>query len=130
MEKIKLTDKHFCYVLFLEMQPSDFINLLKTNEIVENIKFLEINKNKELYQEAKDLILDKNYGNIIFDFDYDSEPFVFNKYIDCKLDRAYKICIFELVEKEHAIKTSNVYSEKGMPLFFDPNGDMIKNSLN
>lgn len=128
MYKTKLTDKHFCYALFLEMSPDDFIGLLETNEIVDNLKYINPKFHNELYIEAKALITEKHAPNIQFDFDYDTEPFVFNKYINGKLDRAYKICIFS-TENHSPIKTSNVYCE-GMPLFFDPDGNMIKNSLN
>lgn len=131
MEKTRLTDKHFCYILFLEMAPADFIALMKTNGIIDSMKYLDAKINLELYQEAKELLTGKNFGRVEFDFDYDSEPFVFNKYINGKLDRAYKICIFEYgeEEKDYTGQTSNVYCN-GMPLFFDSEGNMIKNSLN
>lgn len=130
MEKIKLTEKHFCYVLFLEMAPDDFIALMKTNGIVDKMKFLDSKRNKELYAEAKELLCEKDFGNIYFDFDYDSEPFIFNKYINGKLDRAYKICIFEYgEEKDYTGQTSKLYID-GMPMFYDPEGNIIKKSLN
>lgn len=131
MEKTKLTDKHFCYVLFLEMKPTDFIKLMKTNGIIDNLVFLDIKKNKELYQEAKELLIGKDFGNVDFDFDYDLEPFFFNKYINGKLDRAYKICIFEHVSEEKSFEgnTSEIYLD-GMPLFYDAEGNLIKISLN
>ena len=130
MSKSKLTDKHFCYVLFLEMSPDDFISLMKTNAVIDNIVYLDSKKHQELYQETKDLLVSRDLGQVYFDFDYDAEPLVFNKYINGKLDRAYKICIFEHgSEKDYTGRTSNVYCN-GMPLFFDPNGNMIKNSLN
>ncbi len=131
MKETRLTDNHFCYVLFLEMLPTDFINLLKTNEIVDKLTFLEVKHNVELYQEAKEKLINKNLGSIYFEFDYDSEPFIFNKYINGKLDRPYKICIFEYIpdEKRFLGKTSNTYCN-GEPLFFDLDGNMIKNSDN
>lgn len=130
MEKIKLTDKHFCYVLFLEMSPEDFSNLMKTNGISANLVMLNVQKNVELYQEAKDLIENKDMGSVYFDFDYDSEPFVFDKYINGKLDRTYKICIFEVQEEnKHTGSTSDIYFD-GMPQFFGIHGEIIKNSLN
>ena len=97
MEKNKLTDKHLCYVVFLEMSPADCISLLETNSIAENIVLLEVKDNLELYQEAKELMIDKySFDNYIkFDFDVDSEPFIFYKHIGNKIDRVYKICIFE-----------------------------------
>lgn len=130
MEKTRLTDKHFCYVLFLEMAPADFIALMKTNGIVDNIKYLDSKRNLELYQEAKELLTGKDFGQVEFDFDFDSEPFVFNKYINGKMDRAYKICIFEYgEEKDYTGQTSKLYCD-GMPMFYDPQGNIIKNSLN
>jgi len=130
MSTKKLTEKHFCYVLFLEMTPGDFISLMKTNGIVDNLSYLDSKRNVELYNEAKELLVSKDFGNVHFDFDYDLEPFVFNKYINGKLDRAYKICIFEYgEEKDYVGTTSNLYCE-GMPVFFDADGNIIKNSLN
>lgn len=130
MNKQKLNSNHFCYVLFLEMSPADFINILQTNQIIDNLVFLETKKNLDLYQEAKERLDARQTDNLNFDFDYDTEPFVFNKYIDGKLDRAYKICIFEYCEdKIEPVQTSNVYCE-GMPLFFDGEGNMIKTILN
>ncbi len=130
MKEIKLTDKHFCYVLFLEMTPTDFANLLKTNGVVDNLKYLDSKYYTELYEEAKERMVRMNSGQVSFDFDFDSEPFVFNKYINGKLDRLYKICVFEYdTEDDFAGKTSSIYCE-GMPLFFDAEGNMIKHSLN
>lgn len=130
MKKAVLTDNHFCYVLFLEMSPDDFISLLKINGIMDGLVFLDSKNNKEIYQEAKERVLNLNLGQVVFDFDYDAEPFVFDKYINGKLDRAYKICIFEYgTQNIYSGQTSNVYCE-GMPLFFDQDGNMIKNSLN
>lgn len=136
MEATKLTDRHFCYVIFLEMPPIDFVNLLETNGVIDNLKYLDCKYHRELYEEAKERMVVMNLGQIYFDFDYDSEPFVFNKYIGSKLDRAYKICVFEYGEDENCIgKTSNfenisdVFLE-GMPLFFDTEGKIIRNSLN
>ena len=127
----KLTDKHFCFFIFLEMPPEDFANLLQTNAVVDCLVFLDPKSNLELYNEAKELMCGKEMGSVFLDFDYDSEPFVFNKYINGKLDRAYKICIFEAKEEEMSYtgQTSNVYCD-GTPLFFDPEGNMIKPSLN
>lgn len=126
----QLTDKHFCYILFLEMPPSDFINLMKINCILEDVIYLEPKDCVGLYQEAKELLLKKDLGDVSFDFDYDTEPFVFNKYVNGKLDRAYKICIFEHgVEKSYTGKTSSLYCD-GMPLFFDHENNIIKTSLN
>lgn len=131
MEKTKLTENHFCYVLFLEMSPIDFVNLLKTNGVIDNLKYLDCKYHNELYEEAKERMVGMNLGQIYFDFDYDSEPFVFNKYIGNKLDRAYKICVFEYNTEEDCCvdKTSSFYCE-GMPIFFDEKGEIIRNSLN
>lgn len=130
MEKINLTDKHFCYVIFSDMNPNDFIGLMKTNRIVEDLTYLDINRNIELYREAKELILLKDLGNESFEFNSDLEPFIFNKYINGKMERSYKICIFEHGKKENYIgKTSNLYCD-GLPIFFDPEGEIIKNCLN
>src|SRR5258708_32747077 len=130
MKETKLTNKHFCFVIFLEMNPADFLKLLHSNSVGKDFIFLESKGNPELYQEAKEVLLNKNLGGVDFDFDYDAEPFVFNKYINGKLDRAYKICIFEQEEpvKSFSGKTSNEYCD-GIPLFFDPTATMIKNSL-
>jgi hypothetical protein len=127
----RLTDKHFCFVVFLEMAPSDFANLLHTNTLTENLNFLDVRENLELYNEAKEMIVSQSFGNVIFDFDYDTEPFVFNKYIDGQLDRPYKICIFEAGEPEVSYKgkTSQFYCDK-MPVFYDTEGQIIRNSLN
>jgi hypothetical protein len=112
------------------MAPADFIALMKTNGKIDSLKFLEPKRNQELYEEAKDFLSKKDLGNTYFDFDYDSEPFVFNKYINGKLDRAYKICIFEYgEEKDYTGQTSKFYIN-GMPMFYDPEGNIIKNSLN
>lgn len=130
MTKSKLTNNHFCYILFLEMSPTEFLDLLKINTIIDNMIFLDEKDNLELYQEAKQLLLKKDFSYVSFDFDYDSEPFVFNKYINGKLDRAYKICIFEMKEeKDYIGETSKLYCD-GMPIFFDPEGQIIKNYLN
>jgi hypothetical protein len=112
------------------MAPSDFIKLMKTNGIVDKMKFLDSKENIGLYKEAKELLTGKDFGQVEFDFDYDSEPFVFNKYINGKLDRTYKICIFEYgEEKDYTGQTSKVYID-GMPIFYDQQGNIIKNSLN
>jgi len=129
-----LTDKHFCYVLFLEMSPEAFISFMHTNTGV-NISYLQPLDNIELYIEAKKLILEKEgFMDVSFDFAYKTEPLVFNKYISGKLDRPYKICIFEAKEEDNTQwqfngKTSDVYCD-GKPLFFDGSGNMIKNSEN
>lgn len=124
-----LRDNHFCYVIFKEMNPLDFLSLMELNVGLKNMVFLDYDSNLELYSEAKGLILQgiSNKTGVVFDFAYESEPFVFNKFINGQLDRQYKICIFEV--KKEKRKTSDVYCDK-MPIFYDPNGDIIKNSLN
>lgn len=106
------------------MTPQDFLNLMELNVGLVGLEFLNYDKNKEIYSEAKSLILNSvsNKSGVVFDFAYDSEPFVFNKFINGQLDRQYKICIFELKEEKARITK--------MPVFFDPNGDIVKNSLN
>lgn len=126
----KLTDKHLCMVLFLEMPPADFIELMHTNAMIENLVLLDSRYNLELYQEAKDLLESKLMGDVFFNFDYDSEPFTFDKYIGGKLDRTYKICIFEQCEqRDYRGRTSNLYVD-GIPVFYDSFGHVIKNSYN
>jgi hypothetical protein len=126
----KLTDKHLCMVLFLEMKPSDFISLMQTNCMIENLVYLDSRYNNELYQEAKDELESKLLGDVFFNFDYDSEPFVFDKYIGGRLDRTYKICIFEQCEQRDLRgMTSGLYIN-GVPVFYDNFGNVIKNSYN
>ena len=134
----KLTNYHFCYVIFREMTPNEFANLLQTNTGIENLIFLEIESNEDLYEEAKQLIKTQysNFKNLLFEFPYKNEPYTFNKFIDGNLDRTYKICIFEVLENkkentnwEFNGKTSNLYFDD-IPLFIDPNGKVIKNSDN
>ena len=131
MKESKLTEWHFCFAIFLEMSVEEFVRLLQTNSPEVYYKFLDARSNLELYEEAKESMLNKRLGGVDFDFDYDTEPFVFNKYINGKLDRAYKICIFEISEREISFsgKTSDAYCN-GLPLFYDLDGNLIKNSLN
>lgn len=138
MEKKKLTEYHFCYVIFNEMSPSSFKDLLEMNIGVTNLEYLDIILNEDLYKEAKESIIEKTrmYDWVKVEFPFENDPFVFNKFIDNNFDRTYKICIFET---KNAImnnsgwdfkgKTSNVYCN-GKPLFFDEEGNMIKNSDN
>lgn len=132
MEKIKLTEKHFCYVMLLDMSTEDFIEQMDINEIVSNLDLLSEKNNKELYLEARKIIESKNKLGCSFEFEYDIEPFVFKKYIDGIPGKEYRICVFQQNHekvKHPIIKTSDFYI-KGMPLFFDADGNMIKHSLN
>lgn len=132
--KKTLNKNHFCYVIFKEMTPVDFLTLMELNVGMLDLHFLNYSENDDLYSEAKGLILRRasQSQGIVFDFAYDSEPYVFNKFIDGQLDRQYKICIFEFREPEeekYKGKTSEAYYND-MPMFFDPEGNLIKNSLN
>jgi hypothetical protein len=138
MEKKKLTNSHFCYVIFYEMSPSHFKDLLEMNIGVTFLKYLDVILNEDLYKEAKELIVEKTkmYDTVRVEFSFENDPFVFNKFIDNNFDRTYKICIFEVADEntnssgwEFKGKTSNVYCN-GKPLFFDGEGSMIKNSDN
>ena len=126
-----LTNKHFCFFIFLEMSTKDFINILQINTGMQDIVFIDPIYNRELYQEAKNKMINMKPSFVSLEFDYDMEPFVFDKYIDGKLDRAYKLCIFEqgVPEPNFIGKTSNLHID-GMPVFFDKDGIRVLNSLN
>lgn len=127
----KLTLNHFCYYIFNEMTLESFQSFLDINCGGKNMKYLEIDKNKELYEEAKEQILSHPFGFVKIEFPKEEFPFVFEKFIDGKFDRTYKICIFEITEEERVplIKTSDVYCN-GEPLFYDQQGELIKKNLN
>ena len=50
----KLTLDHFCYYIFNEMTLESFQSFLDINCGGKNLRYLEIDKNKELYEEAKE----------------------------------------------------------------------------
>jgi len=137
MEKKKLTNHHFCYVIFNEMNPSTFKDLLEMNIGVTFLEYLDVILNEDLYKEAKQLIVEKTktYEFVKVEFPFESDPFVFNKFIDNNFDRTYKICIFESKDDKMENsgwdfnKTSAVYCN-GKPLFYDDGANLIKNSDN
>ena len=132
MNEIKLTDKHFCYVVSLDMSIEDFIEQMDINEIVADLDLLSEKSHKELYLEARKRIENKNRLGCSFEFDYDIEPFIFKKYIDGKPVKEYRICIFQQNNektKHSIIKTSKFYLNN-LPVFFDDSGSVIKISLN
>jgi hypothetical protein len=130
MEK-KLTLDHFCYYIFNEMTLESFQSFLDINCGGKNLKYLEIDKNKELYEDAKKQIMAHPFDFVKIEFPLEEFPYVFEKFIDGKFDRTYKICIFEITEEERIplIKTSDVYCN-GEPLFFDEDNNLIKPSNN
>ena len=127
----KLTGKHLCYVIFSEMSPSSFIDMLELNFGIVGLIHIRENGNEELYEEAKQKMLNLFTGTISFDFKFSMNPFYFNKRINGKLDGCYKICIFEqdFEKKDYVCQTSSLYYN-GVPKFFDEDGKIIKNSLN
>lgn len=127
----KLTLDHFCYYIFNEMTIESFQSFLDINCGGKNLKYLEIDKNKELYEEAKEQIMAHPFDFVKIEFPLEEFPYVFEKFIDGKFDRVYKICIFEISKEERIplIKTSDTYY-RGKPMFFDDNNDLIKISNN
>jgi hypothetical protein len=127
----KLTLDHFCYYIFNEMTLESFQSFLDMNCGGKALRYLEIDKNKELYDEAKEQIMAHNFDFVKIEFPLEEFPYVFEKFIDGKFDRVYKICIFEISKEERTplIKTSDVYCN-GEPLFFDEDNNLIKPSNN
>jgi len=127
----KLTLDHFCYYIFNEMTLENFQSFLDMNCGGKALRYLEIDKNKELYDEAKEQIMAHTFDSVNIEFPLEEFPYVFEKFIDGKFDRVYKICIFEISKEERTplIKTSDVYCN-GEPLFFDEDNNLIKPSNN
>lgn len=127
----KLTLDHFCYYIFNEMTLESFQSFLDINCGGKNLKYLEIDKNKELYEDAKKQIMAHPFDFVKIEFPLEEFPYVFEKFIDGKFDRIYKICIFEINNEKRIplIKTSDTYYH-GKPMFFDDNNDLIKISNN
>ncbi len=127
----KLTLDHFCYYVFNEMTLESFQSFLDINCGGKALRYLEIDKNKELYDEAKEQIMAHTFNFVTIEFPLEEFPYVFEKFINGKFDRVYKICIFEISKEERTplIKTSDVYCN-GEPLFFDEDNNLIKPSNN
>lgn len=133
----KLTLDHFYYYIFNEMTLESFQSFLDINCGGKALRYLEIDKNKELYDEAKEQIMAHTFNFVTIEFPLEEFPYVFEKFINGKFDRVYKICIFEISKEEivlqakqyPSIKTSDVYCD-GKPLFFDENDNLIIPSNN
>lgn len=128
MEKYKI-GKYICYAVPIDLDVEVVISMLETNGMAEHLIYLDERSHKDLYTWARKVMQQKQTIGVSFDFDYDHEPLIFNKYVNGKMSGEYRICIFEKSENKYKGKLSDIYCN-GMPLFYDTEGNLIKPSLN